>query len=81
MKIETIDLYEYFKAERKNGESRGFLTAYRHGQMSEMRSRKVRPASSYFPAADTDFCRKGKTSRSLCGILRKDSTPLCSITI
>lgn len=55
MKIETIDLYEYFKAERKNGESRGFLTAYRHGQMSEMRSRKLRPAMLILPGGGYGF--------------------------
>lgn len=47
MILEKIDLYEYFRTERTE-EIKGFLHAYRHGDMTEMPKRR-RPALLLFP--------------------------------
>ena len=54
MKTETIDLYEYFSFERE-GVKAGTLTCFRHGDMTEMRTKKIRPAILVIPGGGYGF--------------------------
>lgn len=51
---ETIDLYDYFAFARE-GAKAGRLTAYRHGDMPEMRRKKIRPAILVIPGGGYAF--------------------------
>ena len=48
MTVETIDLYDYFKLPR-SGAKKGILTAYRHGQFTELQVKKRRAAMLVLP--------------------------------
>lgn len=48
MTVETIDLYDYFKLPRCGAE-KGILTAYCHGQLTELQVKKRRAAMLVFP--------------------------------
>ncbi len=54
MLYETIDLYAYFKTERK-GATAGMLSCYRHGQIPEMRQKTYHPAMLVLPGGGYGF--------------------------
>lgn len=55
MKVETIDLYEYFKIERPQGGA-GYLTAYIINQSKEFCPNRLRPAMLILPGGGYVFC-------------------------